>query len=121
MADSLIRFPCPKCGKRLKAPADRTGSRVTCSACGEKMLVPGAAPPADAVPWFCQPADQLLAPDAPRVSPAPPAALPAPRALPDLPDLPSVSRSGPILILGGVGLVVVLGLVLLLVVLFFSN
>jgi hypothetical protein len=39
MTDGMIRFPCPKCGKRLKAPWDKVGSKATCS-CGEKMLVP---------------------------------------------------------------------------------
>jgi DNA-directed RNA polymerase subunit RPC12/RpoP len=41
MSDTMVRFPCPKCGRRLKAPRDKAGSKATCTTCGEKMLVPG--------------------------------------------------------------------------------
>ena len=39
----MVRFPCPKCGRRLKAPRAKAGSKATCTTCGEKMLVPGTA------------------------------------------------------------------------------
>lgn len=42
MSDGMLRFPCPKCGRRLKAPLDKVGSKATCS-CGEKMLVPNGS------------------------------------------------------------------------------
>src|SRR2546427_12734820 len=41
MSDLMVRFPCPKCGRRLKAPRDKARSRATCTTCGERMLVPG--------------------------------------------------------------------------------
>lgn len=37
---NMIRFPCPKCGKRLKAPAEKGGLVATCQKCGTKMPVP---------------------------------------------------------------------------------
>ena len=38
---SQIRFACPDCGKRLKAPADAIGRPGRCS-CGASFVVPGA-------------------------------------------------------------------------------
>ena len=38
-----IEFGCP-CGKSLKARDEQAGMRVRCPACGEEVVVPGAAP-----------------------------------------------------------------------------
>ena len=37
----MIRFLCPGCQKRLKAPETAAGRRATCQKCGMWMLVPG--------------------------------------------------------------------------------
>jgi uncharacterized protein (DUF697 family) len=42
-ADAVIRFRCPLCRARLKAPCVRGGRRARCSSCGEKVLVPKAS------------------------------------------------------------------------------
>jgi serine/threonine-protein kinase len=39
-----IPFPCPGCGKGLKARADLAGRKVKCPQCGQAVLVPGARP-----------------------------------------------------------------------------
>jgi hypothetical protein len=36
----MFRFPCPSCGKRLKAPEDKVGVKVTCTRCGRALQVP---------------------------------------------------------------------------------
>jgi hypothetical protein len=36
----LIRFECPTCGKRLKAPDDGAGCKTTCTRCSQRLLVP---------------------------------------------------------------------------------
>ena len=41
--NDVIRFPCPGCGKRLKAPAANVGRRAKC-ACGLTIRVPGSDP-----------------------------------------------------------------------------
>jgi len=40
MADTMIRFLCPKCGKRLKAASESAGHVVACGSCGERVTVP---------------------------------------------------------------------------------
>lgn len=42
--DGLVRFHCPGCWKRLKAPAAAVGRPVKCGKCAQLILVP---PPAD--------------------------------------------------------------------------
>jgi Tfp pilus assembly protein PilF len=37
----MLRFACPNCGKKLKAPAASAGSKCTCGRCGQKLVVPG--------------------------------------------------------------------------------
>ena len=39
-SDSLIRFICPMCWKRLKAPAKTAGRRARCTSCGQALVVP---------------------------------------------------------------------------------
>lgn len=48
----MIRFNCPNCGKRLKAPDEGAGQRTKCPTCGTRLLVPAAAavPPPVAKP-----------------------------------------------------------------------
>jgi hypothetical protein len=36
----MIRFPCPKCGKPLKAPKEYLGKQVKCGRCGVLLPVP---------------------------------------------------------------------------------
>ncbi len=43
-------FPCPHCGERLTAPADRAGKALVCPLCGQSTLVPGQPPEAQAEP-----------------------------------------------------------------------
>jgi hypothetical protein len=38
--DEMVRFDCPNCGKRLKAPPEHTGKTARCR-CGERVIVPG--------------------------------------------------------------------------------
>lgn len=40
-ATPLIRFGCPTCGKRLKAPQTAAGKDSLCPKCGTKVTVPG--------------------------------------------------------------------------------
>lgn len=42
-----VRFNCPQCGKRLKAPTDYVGRQVQCTGCGAVQSVP---PPDEIVP-----------------------------------------------------------------------
>jgi ssDNA-binding Zn-finger/Zn-ribbon topoisomerase 1 len=39
----MIYFACPSCQKHLKAPADGTGTKVSCPRCGQRILIPPAA------------------------------------------------------------------------------
>jgi hypothetical protein len=41
MVDELVRFHCPNCQKRLKAPPEHVGRRARCTRCGQAVLVPG--------------------------------------------------------------------------------
>jgi DNA-directed RNA polymerase subunit RPC12/RpoP len=36
----MIRFPCPTCGKHLKAPDQGAGQTVSCPRCSQRLLVP---------------------------------------------------------------------------------
>ncbi len=36
----MIRFSCPQCGKKFKAPAELAGRVVSCSACRMRLTVP---------------------------------------------------------------------------------
>src|SRR5690348_15449422 len=36
----MIRFSCPSCGKRLKAPENGTGRKTSCPGCGQSLYVP---------------------------------------------------------------------------------
>jgi hypothetical protein len=40
-----IRFACPTCGKRNKAPAQLAGKVVYCARCQHTMTAPGGPPP----------------------------------------------------------------------------
>jgi hypothetical protein len=40
----MFRFPCPFCGKRLKAQEDKVGVGVTCPKCGKSLQVPPPGP-----------------------------------------------------------------------------
>jgi hypothetical protein len=40
--DGFIRFRCPSCGKRRKAPPEYAGKAARCS-CGERIIVPDSA------------------------------------------------------------------------------
>ena len=40
MCDDVIRFTCPACGKRLKAPRAAAGRAATCRRCGAAVTVP---------------------------------------------------------------------------------
>lgn len=46
MPDTLIRFHCPQCNKRLKADAAAIGRRARCTRCGCPVAVPPAPEPA---------------------------------------------------------------------------
>src|SRR4051812_9512924 len=125
MTDNLIRFPCPKCGKRLKASPDAVGSSATCTRCGEKLLVPDAAAtteppgaePAD-VPWYAAPQSPPKPAEVPWFAAADPLPVkPAPTALPvarpvrrPVPAEAEPARDHRLWLLAGAGLVVVLGM-----------
>src|SRR5262245_17543483 len=38
----MIRFDCPQCGKRCKAPVEAAGRRAKCSRCGASVLIPSS-------------------------------------------------------------------------------
>ena len=35
-----IEFPCPRCGKQMKAPVEYAGRQVNCISCKQKVLIP---------------------------------------------------------------------------------
>jgi DNA-directed RNA polymerase subunit RPC12/RpoP len=41
----MVRFPCPTCGKVLRAQDDKAGRSGVCPRCGERVVAPGGAPP----------------------------------------------------------------------------
>jgi predicted RNA-binding Zn-ribbon protein involved in translation (DUF1610 family) len=38
--DRFVLFPCPGCGRRVRAPRERAGQRARCPSCGGTMTVP---------------------------------------------------------------------------------
>ena len=40
-ASGVLKFECPKCSKRLKAPEKLVGKKLSCPHCGASILVPG--------------------------------------------------------------------------------
>jgi DNA-directed RNA polymerase subunit RPC12/RpoP len=40
----MIRFQCPACQKKLKAPGNAVGRKVDCPGCGQRLQVPQPAP-----------------------------------------------------------------------------
>lgn len=40
-ASGVLKFECPKCSKRLKAPEKLSGKKLSCPHCGASILVPG--------------------------------------------------------------------------------
>jgi DNA-directed RNA polymerase subunit RPC12/RpoP len=40
-ASGVLKFECPKCTKRLKAPEKLSGKKLSCPHCGASILVPG--------------------------------------------------------------------------------
>lgn len=55
-----VRFECPSCGKRLRAPDAAAGRRMMCSRCDEAVRVPEAKAPADEGPVESEPPDPGL-------------------------------------------------------------
>jgi hypothetical protein len=45
MVDTLIRFHCPRCNKRLKAGPELVGRRAKCTRCGQSVQVPEVPEP----------------------------------------------------------------------------
>jgi hypothetical protein len=50
-----LRFSCPKCGQHIRCEAGYSGRKITCPACRQEILVPGAnqeaAPPHNCRAW----------------------------------------------------------------------
>jgi hypothetical protein len=44
MNDSTVRFQCPGCRARIKAPAQLSGQQKACPGCKSPLLVPRALP-----------------------------------------------------------------------------
>src|SRR6516162_7104069 len=44
-----IKYNCPRCKAPLEAPAIEAGTKKPCPACGQRLQVPAAPPPAPAV------------------------------------------------------------------------
>ena len=44
MQNQSVRFRCPKCNARIKAPAELIGQRRTCPGCSESFIVPSDLP-----------------------------------------------------------------------------
>jgi uncharacterized paraquat-inducible protein A len=47
-SNNLLRFHCPNCSRRLKAPNSAAGHWAKCPQCGTLVQVPRAAPMSDA-------------------------------------------------------------------------
>jgi uncharacterized Zn finger protein (UPF0148 family) len=56
----MIRFPCAKCGKVLKAPPDKTGALARCPGCGHKTPIPAANAGAAPIPDDDEPNVELV-------------------------------------------------------------
>jgi len=41
----MIRFSCPYCNKKLKAPLDKAGAKAMCTGCKNTLLIPAIANP----------------------------------------------------------------------------
>lgn len=41
----MVRFPCPTCGKMLRAQEEKAGRSGACPRCGEQVVTPGGSPP----------------------------------------------------------------------------
>jgi hypothetical protein len=77
--DGFLRFPCPRCGKRLKAPAGSAGRGCTCPRCRTRQVVPTPAEP---------PVERIAAETPGALPPAPGASGPG-----QLPEEPDVERT----------------------------
>src|SRR5262249_27578594 len=77
--EAPIQYNCPNCKKPLEAPASEGGTKKPCPACGQRLQVPAAPPPAAAQPNLNR---TMLATDQSRGQPVPqrghPAAYPLP-------------------------------------------
>ncbi len=60
----MIRFACPVCRAKLRAPEGRSGTQARCPTCHQKVLVPSASPLETVV------AQQSVPPPAPTAPPA---------------------------------------------------
>src|SRR5437870_3903712 len=64
MASELVRFLCPHCGKRCKAPAGAAGRGSRCPRCGARLEVPTPenplAPAVRTVPVSCPGCGRLI-------------------------------------------------------------
>ena len=90
---SPVRFECPACGGRIKAPPGQAGQKVRCPRCDAEVIAPAAAgaPAAEppATPQVPQPSSVL--PRAPgREAPTPPAIPPTPSV-----PVPAATPSSP--------------------------
>jgi DNA-directed RNA polymerase subunit RPC12/RpoP len=43
----MVRFPCPTCGKMLRAQEEKVGRSGVCPRCGDRVVTPGDTPPED--------------------------------------------------------------------------
>jgi DNA-directed RNA polymerase subunit M/transcription elongation factor TFIIS len=59
----MIRFACPKCGKRLKAPATAVGKAAKCQTCGTATVISSGGIPSGAVTSATPPPLLLDAPE----------------------------------------------------------
>src|SRR5262249_25080781 len=59
--NDYIRFSCPTCGKRLKAPPEHAGRAARCR-CGQQVLVPSEAPLSVTEPARARPATSAAPP-----------------------------------------------------------
>ncbi len=59
-----IKYNCPRCNKPLESPASEAGTKKPCPACGQRLQVPAAPPPAlaAAAPKY-RPANQIQLPE----------------------------------------------------------
>jgi DNA-directed RNA polymerase subunit RPC12/RpoP len=50
----MIRFECPTCHKRLKAPPSGAGREISCPRCGQRLLVPPRCRTRPSLPTPCR-------------------------------------------------------------------